>query len=717
MAAGRLRLPCCLPSEENKQTMHKNIKTVAGCFTNVTCNVTATDGREVELTAYVAIGQERRPVPKAGANLFAFPAVEYGQHLYEIRADGKPLIFGFLLVRPSAFPVAEGTVDYTLTATLDSVDALHVDIELTPGPRGYSAYEVAVLEGFEGTEAEWLESMRKQTATLAVEQVTPLMQRAETAAQEAETEKQNAAQHVQTARQFASKAEDNATEAETQATQAEDSRIQAAAEVKKAAAEVDKATQEREAAAGHANAAEKSAQAAQAAQQGAEKAAQDAAAEKVGAEAAADEANAHKNAAQAAEAAAKDAADKAAADKAAAEQAKQDAQAAQTKAEQEASKAEAAADDAAEKGWARGYPVVSFNVSDSLAEIWAKLAAVAACQAVALDVEGSFDNPRVSEIVSGAPKCAATKLALRNKNGFFRQGGDFCVKVFPSVKELFVYQSSGNSLWNNVNVDYLEVQLLNETAKNWSSYIASGVYKTVVVHAKTIATDVYCAMYKMNNGNVARFFDVKNQPNVSYFFKSNSVKDKSQLAAGAVSKEIWENVEVATETFCNSWALPEVYLPEALPKLSTADKMFDNCRLSAGYLLKLLPTLPPWTDGAEHLLTLGMHIDHQADEDLRTAIDSAAARGWTISKQWNGTSTAATFALRPAPPMPIYAKVEAHTDEEGNEQRTLSWCHEVTSPDGKEPEELGYTLFDSVEDAREHYGLPEPEEPETACEL
>ena len=168
--------------------MQKDIKTVAGCFTNVTCNVTATDGREVELAAYIAIGQERRPVPKRGKNIFVFPAVEYGQHLYEIRADGKPLIFGFLLVRPSAFPVAEGTVDYTLNATLDSIDALHVDIELPPGPRGWSAYEIAVQEGFEGTESEWLEHMRQQTATLAVERVTPLMERAETAADKSENE-------------------------------------------------------------------------------------------------------------------------------------------------------------------------------------------------------------------------------------------------------------------------------------------------------------------------------------------------------------------------------------------------------------------------------------------------------------------------------------------------------------------------------------------------
>jgi hypothetical protein len=36
----------------------------------------------------------------------------------------------------------------------------------------------------------------------------------------------------------------------------------------------------------------------------------------------------------------------------------------------------------------------------------------------------------------------------------------------------------------------------------------------------------------------------------------------------------------------------------------------------------------------------------------------------------------------------------------------LTWAHEVISPDGREPEELGYMPFESVEAAREFFGLP-----------
>ena len=220
-------------------------------------------------------------------------------------------------------PVVENAVDLTGAAIVTGI----------VGPRGYSAYEIAVMEGFEGTEAEWLESMRQQTATLAVEQVTPLMEQAETAAQEAKRESRNAASYTNEARKQASAAGDHASAAEEHMTAA-------AAEATKAADEVDKATQERETAAGHANAAAKSAADALAAQHGAERAEQDAAQAQVAAQTAKTEAEAAMTQAQTAKSNAKAHADTATAAKTAAEQAKQDAQAAQSKAEQEASKAE-----------------------------------------------------------------------------------------------------------------------------------------------------------------------------------------------------------------------------------------------------------------------------------------------------------------------------------------------------------------------------------------
>lgn len=227
-------------------------------------------------------------------------------------------------------PVVENAVDLTGAQIVTGI----------VGPRGYSAYDIAVMEGFEGTAAEWLESMRQQTATLAVEQVTPLMERAETAADKSEREAAAAKTEQETAAAHAAAAKESELAAAEHKTAAAGEVTNAAAEVTKATAEVEKAKMERETAAGHATAAAKSAQDALANQQGAKQAAQDAALSQVGAETAARNADAASQTATQKASEATASANAAAADKTAAEKAKQNALAAQTKAEQEADKSE-----------------------------------------------------------------------------------------------------------------------------------------------------------------------------------------------------------------------------------------------------------------------------------------------------------------------------------------------------------------------------------------
>jgi hypothetical protein len=89
-----------------------------------------------------------------------------------------------------------------------------------------------------------------------------------------------------------------------------------------------------------------------------------------------------------------------------------------------------------------------------------------------------------------------------------------------------------------------------------------------------------------------------------------------------------------------------------------------------------------------------------------------------MTVQWNGTATASTFALRPTPAPPVYVKREQsengwHVDTSGT-RWNVDWGHIITSPDGKEPEELGYTLFDTLEDALWFWSLTEyTEQPAT----
>lgn len=116
--------------------VHKNLKTVAGCLTRVTCNISAPEGADTALSAYLVYEGEPRPATMESASVIIFPAVPYGHYAYEVRCGGKPVAFGHLLVRPSAFPHTDGVVDFELTADLTTTDAATVEVNLTPGPRG-----------------------------------------------------------------------------------------------------------------------------------------------------------------------------------------------------------------------------------------------------------------------------------------------------------------------------------------------------------------------------------------------------------------------------------------------------------------------------------------------------------------------------------------------------------------------------------------------------
>lgn len=131
-----------------------------------------------------------------------------------------------------------------------------------------------------------------------------------------------------------------------------------------------------------------------------------------------------------------------------------------------------------------------------------------------------------------------------------------------------------------------------------------------------------------------------------------------------------------------------------LPSLSSGSDMFGWCVLNKESALRILNSIPAYTSGS-HPLTIGIHIDHQTDEEVLAAIANAEAKGWTLTVQWNGTPTAqaaVTYGLRKPP---IYARVSEHDGK-----RFLDWGHYVTDT-------TGYEEFRSVEAAREYFGLPE----------
>lgn len=140
--------------------------------------------------------------------------------------------------------------------------------------------------------------------------------------------------------------------------------------------------------------------------------------------------------------------------------------------------------------------------------------------------------------------------------------------------------------------------------------------------------------------------------------------------------------------------------PTYYPKASSAAGMLNECRISKESAIAILDSIPTWTDGASHRITLGIHVDHQNDEEVLAAIENAESKGWTVTVQWNGTPTAqttSTFGLRKPP---IYAKLATSERPDGTTENFLDWGHYVTNW-----EENGYQEFASIEEAEEHFNI------------
>lgn len=137
------------------------------------------------------------------------------------------------------------------------------------------------------------------------------------------------------------------------------------------------------------------------------------------------------------------------------------------------------------------------------------------------------------------------------------------------------------------------------------------------------------------------------------------------------------------------------------PLLVKGVSMFNKCILNKESTLRFLNSIPSWSDGAEHKITIGIHIDHQTDEEVLAAIANAESKGWALTVEWNGTATAAASVMRFG--QLIYAKVGEIEMPDGTTERVLDWGHYVT-------DETGYETFRSLESAYEYFGLPMPEE-------
>lgn len=205
--------------------------------------------------------------------------------------------------------------------------------------------------------------------------------------------------------------------------------------------------------------------------------------------------------------------------------------------------------------------------------------------------------------------------------------------------------------------------------------------------------------------NAVRELNIADPKNASYVFYS----EDSALKVARVNDGFWDKIQTANYAFYKAKGLLDLGMyPAALPALTQAANMFAGCELPGEYVVNLLASLPAYTDGATHELGIGIHIDHQQNEEVLAAIAEAEEKGWTITVQWNGTATvqtAGTFAMGTL----IYAKTSERERSDGTTVLVLDWGHYVTNPER-------YETFRSLESAYRYFGIPMPEETSTETE-
>lgn len=119
------------------------------------------------------------PFARTADAALLIPALPVGVYDYEVRVGGLTALFGTLEVLPSPCAGAEGVVAWNVEHDYLAQPLAHVTVNITatgpkgadglngadgadgaPGAPGLSAYEIAVQNGFSGSQAEWLDSLR-----------------------------------------------------------------------------------------------------------------------------------------------------------------------------------------------------------------------------------------------------------------------------------------------------------------------------------------------------------------------------------------------------------------------------------------------------------------------------------------------------------------------------------------------------------------------------
>lgn len=196
------------------------------------------DGAEVpELCGALMVHGQRVDMEAEDEGTLVIPVLPAGVYLAEVRAGGVCVLYGHVEVLPSPLRLAEGDAVFQMTVDC-TTDVLRVSLALaagipgrrgapgpqgaqgTPGEPGLSAYELACLHGYAGSEAEWVAAF--EGAQAAVNEARARAEDAAAAARAADDAREAAAADKAAAEQAKQDAQAAQTKAEEEAQKAAD---------------------------------------------------------------------------------------------------------------------------------------------------------------------------------------------------------------------------------------------------------------------------------------------------------------------------------------------------------------------------------------------------------------------------------------------------------------------------------------------------------------
>lgn len=279
-----------------------------------------------------------------------------------------------------------------------------------------------------------------------------------------------------------------------------------------------------------------------------------------------------------------------------------------------------------------------------------------------LDINAFADIVTQNDLLAMCPTKA-------NFNKYLTSDGEFCYPMPKANNNIFGMYSKTRYLYNNWSLKKLHLYIPNDY----------------------LHYSCFC-----NNPNLTEAYvcSEKNDDASAMFSNCPKLKKLQFITKGSC---LWAN-------FCNGNTSLEEVVIVANDKSDGLGfiRAFSGCILNKKSALGVLRQLrkPKWFYANENTATIGIHTDHQQDEEVLEAIANAEANGWSMEVQWNGTPTtqASTFDMGTL----IYAKEGELENPDGTTERVLDWGHYVTDP-------TGYETFRSLESAYEYFNLPMPE--------